>query len=194
MRIVTPFLVLALVASAAANIPPPFKETLSRDERMKIAKAIQDRLKVDKTLLPKCQPLLDEYNKDEENETEKLPEIATCYHDAGSLSAAIIMWQRYEKYERQPDKLRDTIRAVGRTYEEMAFFDRAADYYVRYAKQPGPPAERAEFLTRAICIYRQIGTVDEVTRDTEYLQRMFKVKTDSEKLCDGIHPIAMPAP
>jgi hypothetical protein len=191
-------IVLAVAAPAAAG---PFKETLKRDEIVAIEKAIQDALpKPDPAIVKKCQVELDAYNKapDAADALDHVTAAATCFRSAGSLGAAIQMWNIVAKYAsstKMAVQKRDATHELAIAYEAAAMFDDAAKFDEQFVKTYGKDDDDTrERLAHAICIRRQLGDEREATSDAAYWTHIFRrVKLDANTLCDSLRPIAMPA-
>ena len=193
MQVMKSIVLVLMLVTLEANAGP-FKETLAKQDIEMIVKAVQAALpKVDQVAVKQCQPYLDAYNKDPEGGVDKLGAGAACFRAAGSLGTAIQLWRTVERYDRDVTRKRDAIRGLALTYEAVAYFAQAAEYGEKYIREYGRDKESPDLLSRAICIHRQLGHVDEAERDVKRWRGMLKTKSDPDMLCDHLRPIAMPA-
>ncbi len=183
--------VLLLVGSAgtAAADREAFKERLTKEEILAAAKAAQDRLPpVDKAAAAKCKALPQDTAIDREA-------MADCYRAAGSLGAAIMIWQVVAQDKSKGSPAKDAIKQLGPALEAAGRYHDAAGYHSQYAKVYGAEKDAADHMIRAICIWRQLDDATSADRAFEYLRRLKKKSPpDSDTLCDSVRPIVPPPP
>jgi tetratricopeptide (TPR) repeat protein len=204
IRLVT--IIGLLVASTATA--GPFKETLSRADRDAIVQAIQSALpKVDKTAFDQCRARYDPLTIAPDTDPDTAADAAACYRKAGNLGLAISSWKLVRQRAPRSKLKPEMVRELAVTYEAAADFRAAAIayedyielYYENHQFTPGgaSPSDAGVVLTRAACIYRQLGEDLGARRATEKLVRIATRKTktviDPDTMCDQVRPIAMPA-
>jgi tetratricopeptide (TPR) repeat protein len=184
--------VLTGLASVALADPAPIR--LTRDQILAAAKAVQAKLPpVDKGQVAQCQKLLDEANQHDPTAPELLA-LGTCYRSAGSLGAAIIMWQHVLAQYGSSKEAEEAQRSLGPAYEAAGMFMDAAKAYDAYVERYGKAGDR-DLEVRAVCTWEQLGFDDQIKRGLNVLTRRWpKVTVDPAHLCDTVRPIQPPAP
>ena len=184
--------VLALAASAAAGSN---HERLTRAELDAASKAAVAALpKVDPAKASHCKTL------PTTRPVEQLA-LASCFHDAGALGAAISIWE-HVAYVRDPATRETAILALGPAFEAAGYYDQAAEYYdeaagldsIMTSRHPLDPATARAKRIRALCLYRQLGNDDRARSDEYLLARTagHGPRFDAAATCAALHPIHVP--
>lgn len=192
MRVTPTFVLLPILAATAASAAP-FQETLAPKQRDAIVAAIRAAIPpADAAATARCQPSLDAYNQAPIANLDKTLEAAPCMHAAGNFGVAIVLWRTYVTYGSDRAKKHDALVSLAAAYEHVGGFREAAMYAEQYAADFAAEADARARLTRAMCIRRQLGDVDEAHRDAKQLRASHEIDTAPEELCASIRPIAMP--
>ena len=183
-----------LLATSAAALADPAPIKLTKAQREAAEKAVRARLPpVDKAQAAQCQKSVDAYNANPS--VTPLMSAAACYRTAGSLGAAISMWEHALVAFRGTPEAKEALHQLGPAYEAAAIWMKSAQRELEYAHQyPGEPDAR-DLEIRAVCTNEQLGYDDEVKKGLyELTKRWPKVTFDPDHLCDTIRPIPIVAP
>ena len=202
---------LVLAGASAIALADPASILLSKDQIVAAEKAAQANLPpVDQSKLAECQKLRAQIKMDAPTAPE-LFALGKCFRSAGSLGAAITIWERLSqryptvRYPTAPER-EDAEQQLGSAYEAAGLFDKAADaydnyVYGEYGLRDGKTSThdldvwvrgRLDLEIRAVCIWEQLGRNEKVTKRLAFLTR--HAQLDPAHLCDANRPIQPPMP
>jgi hypothetical protein len=192
LAIVAASILLAATAVTALADPAPIK--LTRAQIIAASDAAKKQLPpVDKAQAAQCQKSVDAYNANPS--VTPLMTAAACYRTAGSLGAAIMMWQQVEYQYRAAPEAKEALHQLGPAYEAAGDWHDAAMKEDEYAEQYGGEKDARDLEVRALCTWEQLGLDDQIRRGLYNLTHHWpKVTVDPDHLCDTIRPIPVVAP
>ncbi|HTJ43574.1 MAG TPA: hypothetical protein VL463_15825 [Kofleriaceae bacterium] len=184
---------LVLATAARANAAPLQK--LTRDEVIRAGNAAAASLPpVDKTASAACKSKFDAAMTHPDIDAPTLAAAAACYRAAGALGAAITLWGQVLQRFPNTREAAGALHELGPAYELAGLYDNAADKDMDYANKYGGEPDALPRITRAICLWQQLGREDQLRRAYYSLKRWKKAPHDPATICDGIVPIVVPPP
>jgi len=185
MRLILPWLLLGLCATAAA-------QPLSREQIAAAGKAARARLPpVDAEAARACQATHGAALPAgaPAHTAAALAAAATCFRIAGSLGVAIRLWTALAAEFRASREAVEAVRQLGGAHEAAGSFAEAAQWQARYAQLYPAQADARDRLVRALCTWRQLGVADQARAAEQLLQRNYRKRVDLSQVCEGIRPV-----
>jgi TolA-binding protein len=185
--------IILLVIGVGGGVAHASPVQLTKDQVFAAARAAYAILPpVDKAKSALCQKELDTANGHADPPAAELMQIAACWRGAGSLGAAVVMWNHVIADYPNSREAKQAQRELGPAYEAAGMYPEAAAANVTYASKYRGEADARDRLVRAICTSEQLGDTDHAAAGLVELAR-WKQKIDPVTLCATVRPIQPPA-